>query len=264
MPVTEWVNTQQNVPHKFISDAYSALQLARVQRSDGAGGLWGPIDASGRVGQPYAKPAAGVWPPVYPSLSEWTVDNVFVGNYSLREMFLADSDFLPGPVTPPAVYPPPIAFPDPVIETLGPGAGGPAPLIPVIPGADEAITHIDGDVIGSRLLAFAKYPGAPAAETVFTKSLYEIAALLEQGYGLLRQDGTLAAITEFMGGVLADGEPLTVWLGRGWLPGQQQALIDAGIIPVTDLGKVFSQGPSPLLVGGAIAAAVFLFMRRKK
>lgn len=239
---TEWINTQENVPHRFISAAQDALALAKIQRIDGYGGLWAMIDPNNRNGfpfQPYVRAAEGVWPPVTPPLSEWTIDNVMVGDHTLREWFQADFFLSPPPTI----------------------TGGIDAVTRTTATATPVVTAPAGDIIGTKDVALAMGPGE---QPIVTRSLYQIGDLLAAGYRILRQDGTLANMTTFQGGWLADGEPLNVVLGRGWVPGQQEALVAAGITPVTDLTKVFSTGPSKLVVGGGIALVLLLLSRRKK
>lgn len=58
--------------------------------------------------------------------------------------------------------------------------------------------------------------------------------LMNGGEAVIMQDGATIhrfTATQFMGGWLFDNCPLNVIFGKGWLPGQQEALASAGLQP---------------------------------
>lgn len=94
-------------------------------------------------------------------------------------------------------------------------AGGPAPIPPPIPVRVGKV-------------------GSPAR---LAKDIFELTEALETGFAPFRDDGSLMMTQEPFGpgeGWLADGHPLNVILGQGWIVGQLEALqplIDAGTVP---------------------------------
>lgn len=102
----------------------------------------------------------------------------------------------------------------------------------------------------------------PSGHPVQTNSMFQLGSWLAAGYTPLRANGTPGQVQQFLGGWLIDGNPLNVWLGLGWLPGQQDALaaaVTAGTVPAstTDLTKTLtltSTGVSSnLLLWGGVA-----------
>lgn len=110
----------------------------------------------------------------------------------------------------------------------------------------------------------------PNGNEVKTGSMAQLNNWLYAQYTPLRDDGTPAMVQVFDGGWLIDGNPLNVWLGCGWLPGQQTVLapfVTAGEVatPTKDLTKVLTPatGPSWLEIGALAAGVWFLFLRKR-
>ena len=59
------------------------------------------------------------------------------------------------------------------------------------------------------------------------------------------QAGNPLSLQNFQGGFLVNGCPLNVWFGQGWLPGQQDALQQAGIISCLPTTNVTSSNTQP-------------------
>ena len=67
-------------------------------------------------------------------------------------------------------------------------------------------------------------------------------------------------IDEFMGGYLIGGCPLNVYLGMGWLPGQQQALIDAGRVECVpgyeNIGQLQTPPPTTVAIAPPVSSPI--------
>lgn len=69
----------------------------------------------------------------------------------------------------------------------------------------------------------------PQGQITFSRDVGEIDRLIAQGYDVIRDDGSVAQITNFGGGRLIDNRPINTALTGQMTPEQQQALQEAGI-----------------------------------
>lgn len=78
------------------------------------------------------------------------------------------------------------------------------------------------------LYQFALPMVGPNGEQISTSNHQQVGDLLAQGYKVQRSDGSFANIESFMGGTLIDGLPINAVITGGFLPGQKEALQQAG------------------------------------
>ena len=225
--ITEWINTQENVPHIFIGNADDALKLAKLSRPDGLPGLWAMLDPTGTQFpfQPYVQPKPHSWPPVYPP---WDVNNVIVGGRTLAEWFAPPST-LPG-VLPPVTHSIVTATVSPAVHWTV--TADPDTEIP----RRETIYRLIIDMAPGRIDTGATYPGC---------SRDNQAACVPIQFSTMEEALAYAAANGETPVIVPDAD--TAW-----------GMVE-GTIPIP------SPGISPTMLGlGAAAVLALLMWRRKK